>query len=159
MQELPINICRGCVIGFVRHVRYTETEFIIGRVVEQKSNYSITYEYQGSNGLERITSYYYDENKEFFFLSLKEELLSLEGFKCSDGVWISPNEQIHISKNTGKSKKEWNLKVFDEDGNLDLFVNFNYIHELQFFCIANQTELGIKFGNIRIVYQNDLKPE
>lgn len=157
MLELPTNICQGCVIGFIRYNRYTENEFIVGRIVELRTS-SITYEYQGSNGLERTTLYYYDEKKEISFFSLKEELLSIEGFKYSDGVWISPNGQIHISKNIGKSKKEWNLKVFDKDGNLDLFVNFDYIHELQFFCIANQTELDIKFGNIRIIYQDDFKP-
>lgn len=152
------NFCTGCVVGFERYMGYSKPhKKEIGRIKVNTDTYT-TFEFQSDSGLDTTSIYNYSEPKKFILLPLKEELLSLEGFEeFSTNVWESPNKLIFISRNEKGSKKEWNLKIFDENQKLDLFVNFNYLHELQFFCLANQTELNFKFGTIRLVYEKEIQ--
>lgn len=142
------KLCIGGIIGSIKEGyrdSYTKT---IGRINEIGSRYIVA-EYQTSE--KKDTTYIYTSYG-FVFLPVTEEFLEIEGFnKLENDIWVNSDESIQISIEDG----HWVLKLV-KNSRYVLISDFEYIHELQFYCFQHDIPLNVRLGDCRILYDSYL---
>ena len=148
-----IGICIGSVLGINRKF-YRENQKCIIRVTSVSEN-NLCGIYQSNPGRASINVY---SSSEVVKLPIKEEVLdSTKFFNRVNNEWISSDSLVVVSKNSEKFEKKWNIKIFDENHNLIFYSIFDFVHELQFFCFLHKINIDLKYGTIRLLYQDYLE--
>ena len=148
-ENSNIGICVGSILGINKYSWNKSVRYIV-RVTDVSGNH-ISGLCQSTTGKSTLNVY---SSEQIIKLPLTEELLdSTAFFHRVDNEWKSPNDLVVIS-NSEEFEKKWNIKIFDDKHNLIFYSIFDYVHELQFFCYLHKVDLDLKYGTVRVLYQD-----
>lgn len=151
----------GTTLGFYTY-KYAGWQFQIGRIIHTARDY-VQFEVQRcdyqSGGLDVISCYNIERIIE---LPINVEILKISGF-----VQITPeNDPPYWKNSTGEieiyeSKQNftgWNV-IIRKAARVVLSAEFQYLHELQTYCIQKDTELNIRLADVMLIYKDYKDPK
>lgn len=153
-MELCSKICIGSIVGYKKIPYYGNPVSYIGKVISVGEK-SLSVIYQNEAGRSCINIYSLEKIVQ---LPLTEELLNNTiSFRKEEDKWISNDNIVVITKNKQGSKHKWKVEIYNENSELISLANFDYLHELQFYCYESDYKLDIKLGTVTILYEEYVK--